>query len=212
MIGFYDYTVILTYMSLVSSVMGIILALNTRPVAAIFCLMLSGFCDMFDGKVASTKKNRSEDHKRFGVQIDSLSDIVCFGVFPIVIGYSLGVRGIVGYICMAMYVLAGLIRLAFYNVCTERKSNKKGVFYIHGLPITSAALIFPLLMLLNNLFNFGDALPVIYQVVLALTAVLFVVDIKIEKPGMRGKIIMLVVGVILFAIYFAVTKKIFQVG
>lgn len=209
MIGFYDYTVILTYMSLVSSVMGIVMALNTRPVAAIFCLMFSGLCDMFDGKVASTKKNRTEDHKSFGMEIDALCDIVCFGVFPIVIGYSLGIRSIVGYLCMALYVLAGVIRLAFYNVCTERKKSEKGVLYIHGLPITSAALIFPVLMLLSNLFNFGAALPVVFEIVLAVTAVLFVVDIKIQKPGMRGKIIILIAGVILFTIYFMVAKKIF---
>ena len=45
---------------------------------------------MFDGKIARTKKNRTEDEKRFGIQIDSLCDVVCFGVFPIVLCYELG--------------------------------------------------------------------------------------------------------------------------
>jgi len=209
MIGFYDYTVILTYMSLVSSVIGIAMALENHPVVAIFCLMVSGFCDMFDGKVASTKKNRTEEHKRFGVQIDSLSDIVCFGVFPAILGYSLKVRSWHGYAIMALYVLCGVIRLAFFNVCTERKKNRKGVFYIHGLPITSAALIFPIMMLICTIFSLGNYLPIIYEVVLAVTAVLFVVDIKLQKPGMRGKLIMVAVGVVLFALYFIVAKKIF---
>ena len=52
MIGFYNYTVILTYMSLVSSIIGMTLAHAGKFGAAVFCLALSGFFDMFDGKVA----------------------------------------------------------------------------------------------------------------------------------------------------------------
>ena len=79
MIGFYDYTVILTYISFASSISGIFLATRGHFNWAIFCLAFSGLCDMFDGKIARTKKNRTEDEKRFGIQIDSLCDIVCFG-------------------------------------------------------------------------------------------------------------------------------------
>lgn len=60
MIGYYNYTVILTYMSLVSSVLGMFFAMGIKgdihPEYAIICLMISGLCDMFDGKVARTKK------------------------------------------------------------------------------------------------------------------------------------------------------------
>ena len=74
MIGFYNYTVLLTYLGFSSSVLGIILAMTGHTFAAIFCLMFSGLCDMFDGKVARTKKNRTKDERQFGVQLDSLSD------------------------------------------------------------------------------------------------------------------------------------------
>ena len=79
MIGFYDYTVVLTYISLVCSIFGMTQAISGRFRTAIVCLALSGLCDMFDGKIARTKKNRTEDEKLFGVQIDSLCDVVCFG-------------------------------------------------------------------------------------------------------------------------------------
>ena len=75
MIGFYDYTVILTYISLASSILGMISACYARIGWAIFFLGMSGLLDTFDGKVARTKKNRTEDQKRFGIQIDSLCDI-----------------------------------------------------------------------------------------------------------------------------------------
>ena len=61
---------------------------------ALFCLAFSGLCDMFDGKVARTKANRTEDEKRFGIQIDSLCDVVCFGAFPMILCYSMGMRGL----------------------------------------------------------------------------------------------------------------------
>ena len=61
MIGFYDYTVILTYISFVSAVAGIFCASSRQLQWAIFFLAFSGFCDMFDGKIARTKKNRTED-------------------------------------------------------------------------------------------------------------------------------------------------------
>lgn len=82
MIGFYDYTVILTYLSLLSAVTGIGLAVARHPLLAILCLMFSGLCDMFDGRVARTKKNRTAEQKGFGIQIDSLCDIVAFGILP----------------------------------------------------------------------------------------------------------------------------------
>ena len=89
MLGFYDYTVVLTYISLVISVFGMTRALAGDFKVAILCLALSGLCDMFDGKIARTKKDRTEDEKKFGIQIDSLCDVVCFGVFPALICYCL---------------------------------------------------------------------------------------------------------------------------
>ena len=123
MIGFYDYTVILTYISLASSILGMISACYARIGWAIFFLGMSGLLDTFDGKVARTKKNRTEDEKRFGIQIDSLSDIVCFGVAPAVLCYCFGMRGIVGVAILMFYVLAGLIRLAWFNVMEEHRKK-----------------------------------------------------------------------------------------
>ena len=81
MIGFYNYTVILTYMSLISAITGMTFAHAGMFGAAIFCLALSGFFDMFDGKVARRKKDRTDDEKLFGIQLDSLCDVVAFGAF-----------------------------------------------------------------------------------------------------------------------------------
>ena len=109
MIGFYDYTVVLTYISMMISMYGITLCMDGHFKRAIVCLALSGLCDMFDGKIARTKKNRTDEEKCYGIQIDSLCDIVCFGILPIVICYKIGITDIIGIVCLMIYGLAGLI-------------------------------------------------------------------------------------------------------
>ena len=155
MIGFYDYTVILTYISFASSVSGIFLATRGHFNWAIFCLAFSGLCDMFDGKIARTKKNRTEDEKRFGIQIDSLCDVVCFGVFPIVLCYELGMTHFYSIPILIFYGLAGVIRLGYFNVMEEKRQNEtsENRKYYQGLPITSMSVALPLL------FVFCTALP-----------------------------------------------------
>ena len=82
MIGVYNYSVILTYLGVGLSLFGITQALSGNFDIAILCLALAGACDTFDGKVARSMKNRTEEQIIFGIQIDSLCDAICFGVTP----------------------------------------------------------------------------------------------------------------------------------
>ena len=100
MIGFYNYSVILTYIGLASSVFGITQVFEGHESIAFLCLLLSGICDLFDGKIARSMKNRTDHEKVFGIQIDSLCDLVCFGVFPAVIGYHYGFNNGLGLLSL----------------------------------------------------------------------------------------------------------------
>ena len=64
MIGFYSYTVILTYLSLVFAMVGIHLSVIGAYQWSFICLMMCGVCDTFDGMVARSKKNRTEEEKK----------------------------------------------------------------------------------------------------------------------------------------------------
>ena len=195
MLGFYNYTVILTYMSLFSAIYGITFAFEGETFWAVFCLMLSGFCDMFDGKVAKTMK-RNDDEKKFGIQIDSLSDVIAFGVLPAAIGYSLGLTEWWGKAIMATFVLAALIRLAYFNVMEEKRQAKTSETrkeYL-GLPVTTDALIFPLVYAFHKFFPTNFHL--IYGGMLLLIAFLFLYKFKVKKPKLKGMIIMTIVGII----------------
>ena len=72
MIGVYDYTVILTYLSTCSGLLGIIFTMTEvgHPYCGTLFLMISGLLDGFDGKVARTKQNRTDLEKRFGISFD----------------------------------------------------------------------------------------------------------------------------------------------
>ena len=86
MIGFYDYTVIATYGALFIALHGIYSSAAGNPAAGLLCLICCGVIDTFDGRIARSKKDRTADGRRFGIQIDSLNDLVCFGVLPASIG------------------------------------------------------------------------------------------------------------------------------
>lgn len=183
LIGVYDYTVILTYISLLISLVGMSLAIEGSFRSAVFCLALSGLCDMFDGKIARSKKERTDREKLFGVQIDSLCDCVCFGVFPAMICYLMGVRGLIGWLCIGFYSICGVIRLAFFNVLeTERQQVEDGAnrFY-HGLPITSISIILPMIFLVQMLLD-DHMFRILLYIMLLVVGTMFVVDFRLRKP------------------------------
>lgn len=194
MIGFYDYTVILTYMSLLCSVFGITQAIDGRFRTAIVCLALSGLFDMLDGKVARTKKNRTSDQKLFGIQIDSLCDVICFGVFPTILCYILGVRGILGGIVIGYYCVCSVIRLGFFNVLeTNRQMKEDGANkYYHGLPITSITIILPLVFLLSFVISL-HAFKWVLLSMLFIVATLFILNFKLRKPTNKQLIAMVII-------------------
>ena len=185
-IGVYDYTVILTYLSLISSIFGMTQAIRGDYKMAIFCLAMSGACDAFDGRVARTKKNRTEDEKNFGIQLDSLCDVICFGVFPAMICYLLGVRGPLGLPIVFFYCLCAVIRLAFFNVIEGKRQQSEGGCnkVYRGLPVTSISMLFPVVYLLRFLLP-ANAFIGVLCVMLALVAFLFVLDFSVKKPDWK---------------------------
>lgn len=200
MIGFYSYTVVLTYLGLASSAIGMILTFQGFAKYALFCLAFSGLCDMFDGKVARMKKDRTEDEKRFGIQIDSLCDVVCFGAFPMILCYSIGMRGPAGISILVFYLIAGVIRLAFFNVMEEKRQEEtdEARKYYQGLPITSIAIILPLFCpLLGHRF-----LSELHICILTV-GLLFIINFPLRKPGWKMlTLLVAIVSCALIKIYF----------
>jgi CDP-diacylglycerol---serine O-phosphatidyltransferase len=121
---------------------------------AAIAIFFAGFFDMFDGRVARLTKTQSD----FGVELDSLADVISFGVAPAIIMYkwALWPLGFVGFLCAFFYVACGAIRLARFNVLTFRL-QKPSSFFV-GLPIPLAATMLILLVIAH--FKLFGGLPV----------------------------------------------------
>ena len=206
-IGFYNYTVVLTYMSLISSVWGMTRAIHGDYKLAIFCLAFSGICDAFDGIVARTKKNRTADEKNFGIQLDSLCDMFCFGVFPAMICYLLGVRGTLGVALVMFYCLCAVARLAFFNVLEGKRQQTEGGANktYRGLPVTSIAFILPLTFWLQFVLP-ELAFFVLLHAVLLVVGFLFILDFRMPKLGLKAIIGLSAILLFTVGIIFAYTR------
>lgn len=216
MIGVFDYTVILTYLSLLSASCGIFVSLSGsgHPYWGMLCLLFCGLCDSFDGMVARKKKNRTQLERNFGIQIDSLSDLVAFGVLPACIGAALlrvsptlgalltnitgPLRALLTFLLhaiLALYILAAMIRLAYFNVTEEERQSTEGGKrkYYTGLPVTMASLILPAVLMLNYALHI-DLAPC-YFLTLLIVGLCFLLRFRVKKPGLKGILFMVGIGV-----------------
>lgn len=204
LVGFYNYTVWLTYAGAAAAVCGIFFSAGGHPFWGVICLLFAGATDMFDGKIASTMK-RNEAEKNFGIQIDSLCDLISFGVLPVAIGYGLGLSGGFFFVSAVLYIICAIIRLAYFNVDEiMRQKNENGcrkTYY--GLPVTAAAMLFPLIYGLKDLL--GAALLPVYQAALFAAAAAFILKFKIRKP--RGAALW-----VIFALGLAVVALVITAG
>lgn len=133
---------IITFFNLSLGVIAILLVVNNRGLEFVSCLLIltAAFADRFDGKIARLLD--AETH--IGKELDSLADLISFGIAPIVIAWKtcFYMLGVFGYIIALIFVLTGAYRLARFNVTETRK-------YFTGIPITIAGSFLILLSLYN---------------------------------------------------------------
>ncbi len=175
-IGFYDLSVLLTYAGIAFAVIGICMAFHDELAISIVCLIISGFCDMTDGTVARSFKNRTEDEKTFGIQMDSLADAVSFVILPVAISLGMGNDDAVSMAIYVLYVLAGLIRLGYFNVLASKSEIK----YYTGLPVTTASLIFPIVWI-AHVFMSSPWATAIFSAIMVPIALLFISRVRFGK-------------------------------
>ncbi|MBR4880334.1 MAG: CDP-alcohol phosphatidyltransferase family protein [Clostridia bacterium] len=214
-IGYYHYGVILTYISVVSAITGICFSVGgnreSSPWVGVICLLISGVCDAFDGAVARTRKNRTREDQMFGERIDSLSDLIAFGVAPAMIGFGMKINRWFFIPVYAIFVLCALIRLAYFDVTEELRTQDPNCGkrkYYEGLPVTAVAFGVPIFYLVATMFpEFSNGRTAVMLFGYLLIAVLFVSPFKLPKPGVKAiVVIMAILAVILAALLFVHLK------
>ena len=147
------------------------------PLALIF--------DVLDGRIARWRHAASP----MGRELDSLADVISFGVAPAAIAFAAGVNTWLDQMSLLFFSMCGLSRLARYNVTAESLSNEKGkVEYFEGTPIPTSVVPLGLLMLAfygGNLYRvevFGVTFHAIALVFLASGALMISKTLRIPKP------------------------------
>jgi len=141
----------------------ILLAAALIPLAFVF--------DVLDGRIARMRHTASP----LGRELDSLADVISFGVAPAVIAFAAGVDSVLDQMLLIFFALCGLSRLARYNVTAERLATETGkVKYFEGTPIPTSVV--PLAALMGAFHN-GNLYPAsVLGVELHLIALLFFVS------------------------------------
>jgi CDP-diacylglycerol--serine O-phosphatidyltransferase len=107
---------------------------------AFFLLPLALVCDVLDGYVARLNRSRQSI---MGGDLDSLSDVISFGVAPAVLGFTLGLRGGWDMLCLTYFVVCGVSRLARFNVTADALADETTgkVKYFEGTPIPTSIVL-----------------------------------------------------------------------
>lgn len=109
--------------------------------------------DIFDGRIARWRQKTSA----MGRELDSLADVISFGVAPALIGYAFGMQGLYDRIILAAFVACGVSRLARYNVTAEAFAQETGkVTHFEGTPIPTSFVLVCVLSLAAALGAIGD--------------------------------------------------------
>ena len=132
---------------------------RSRQIWAAFVLpVLALVLDVLDGYVA---RLQAKHQSHLGGDLDSLADVVSFGVAPAVLGYTLGLRGLWDVLCLTWFVCCGISRLARFNVTAGALTNVATgkVRYFEGTPIPTSILLVFLMAVLFHLGMTGSNFP-----------------------------------------------------
>ena len=148
--------------------------------------------DALDGYVARLDKRRQS---LLGADLDSLADIISFGVAPAVLGFTLGLRGFWDVVCLTYFVCCGISRLARFNVTSAALTNQATgkVKYFEGTPIPTSVLLILFMAIIYRLgltgqnFLWGHWILVErvfhpFALLFALSGSLMISTLKVPKP------------------------------
>ena len=185
-IGIYNKSIILTFIGIFCCVIGVSFCFEGNVLISSILLVIAGICDCFDGYVASLVK-RTDKEKQYGIELDSLVDAVCFGMYPIIISASLGYTSIINMIIYCIYIFCGITRLGYFNVDEENTKHFK------GLPITTISFILPIILIFTQS-------EIVLMITFLSVAILFVTNIKINKVDLKTKKLFLLTAIIIIAL------------
>lgn len=179
LLGHLGLATCMTLASITLSVSAVVFTARGSLAIGMICLIYAGLFDLFDGYVAR-RATRTQDQEDFGLQIDSIADMAAFGVAPVFIAVNLGMTSALEVAALIFYACCAALRLAYFNVHGTSAEGERR--YYTGVPVTYAALVFPILLLFATAVN-ESPLTWLIQSYFWVLGGLFVLRIPIRKPG-----------------------------
>ena len=160
----------LTYLNLTLGLLAIVCIISEQYALSAMLIILAAFMDRLDGQLARKLDVESE----FGKELDSLCDLISFGVAPAILMWSFHMAdiGVIGFFVVALFAISGAYRLAFFNI-TEFDG-----FYM-GIPITLCGGIVALMALYS--VNYATNIYVLGFIMLALSYAMVSKRIRLRK-------------------------------
>ncbi len=196
-IGYYSLANAVTLFGLISSVTACFLAANGNFKLALYMLFLACLCDSFDGKIARATK-RTPKQKYYGIQLDSLCDVISFGLTPCYIAFSFGFDGWFDVLIYGIFIICGAIRLAYFNTLANENPNKPLKIF-RGVPIPLSTMVITFLFVLTT-FIPASVTVWFFRIALLALAIGFILNIKIKKPTLKRGAILLLAEIVLLLI------------
>ena len=185
---------LITFMSLASAIVSIVLSIRGFILQAGLLILLSVILDVSDGFLARKLKVESN----FGIQLDSLADMVSFGVAPMILVLQhLTIRDNFSFWYLPLIILpiwAGAFRLARFNLQPIKESSQDGSL---GLAITNSGTILSLTVLSDLSYNINSLPLSIYILLILVLSYLMISKLKFPSPSW------FIPKKILFVVYFA---------
>ncbi len=197
-IGYYSIANAVTLFGLISAVTSCFLAANGNIKFALYMMFIACLCDTFDGKIARAKTNRTPSEKFYGVQLDSLCDVISFGVTPCFIAFSFGFDGWFDVLVYCLFIVCGATRLAYFNTLSNEHPGKMMKSF-RGIPIPISTFVITFLFLLTT-FIPATVTVWIFRLALIALALGFVLNIKIKKPNTKKAAIFLAIQIVILIV------------
>ena len=199
LIGSLNPPTIVTMLGLLSGFLACWLGVSGKAELAVVALIWAGIFDLFDGMVAR-RCHLSAKESEFGIHIDTVVDMVSFGIAPVMVAFGLGMNSLFGALSSAFYVCAAAQRLAYFNAQqVEAKGNLKTYT---GLPVTFAALIFGVLFS-GKYFMSAELFDAFSSILFVVVGILFISKIQIPKPEKKVYLLMPLLAC-MFSVYWIV--------
>ena len=191
-IGYRNLANYITLLGLIFALLSCYFALTQNMRLCVTALILSAICDLFDGAVAK-KLQRTDNEKEFGIQLDTIVDVISFGITPIIIAFCAISSDWYALIIYAFYAICAVIRLAYYNTTV---SSDTPVKHYRGLPVTCIAFVLPVILFIH---------PVAINItILALTGIFFITNVKIPKLRGMWSFIFSAIAIALIALWWII--------